>query len=79
MPNTRRPRRGTAEYVQYTNHLMIDLYEKSIREKEEEKIFHPVDYSEKENAKQFGAKWHKDKKMWYFTSQSDYEDFLNYE
>lgn len=79
MPNTRRPTRGTPEYVQYTNQLMIDLYEKSIKEKEGEKIYYPVDFAEKEIAKQFGAKWDKNKKMWYFTSQSDYEDFLNYE
>ena len=76
---TKRPPRNSPEYVQYTNQLMIDLYEKSIREKEQEKIYHPVDYSEKDIAKQFNAKWDKDKKMWYFSSQSDYEDFINYE
>jgi hypothetical protein len=58
---------------------MIDLYVKSFKEREQEKIYHQVDYAEKDIAKGFGAKWDKNKKMWFFTCQEDYEDFLNYE
>ena len=79
MPNTRRPTRGTPEYVLYTNQLMKELYEKSVKEKEQEKIYHPVDFSEKDIAKHFGAKWDKDRKSWYFTSRDDWEWYLNYE
>ncbi len=79
MQRIKKPRINTPEYVQYTNQLMIDLYEKSIREKEQEKIYEDIPFSEKELAKQFGAKWDKEKKMWFFTCQEDYEDFLNYE
>ena len=39
----------------------------------------PIDYSEKDIAKQFGAKWDATKKSWYFIFLSDYEDFINYE
>lgn len=79
MERIKKPRINTPEYTAYINKLMIDLYVKSLEAKEKEKIYEDIPYSEKELAKQFGAKWCKDRKSWYFSSQSDYEDFLNYE
>jgi len=66
------------EYTAYINKLMIDLYVKSIEAKEKEKIYEHVEYSEKELAKQFGAKWDKEKKQWYFTDRDSWEEFVNY-
>jgi hypothetical protein len=75
----KKPPLNTPEYTAYVNRLMIQLYEQSQKNKEIEKIYYPVSYCEKELAKQFKARWCKDQKSWYFTSNEDLEDFINYE
>jgi hypothetical protein len=57
---------------------MKELYLKANEESLKERIYEPVDYSEKELAKQFGAKWDKEKKQWYFTDRNSWEEFVNY-
>ncbi len=78
MERIKKPRINTPEYTAYINKLMIDLYVKSIEAKEKEKIYEDIPYSEKELAKQFGAKWDKEKKQWYFTDRDSWEEFVNY-
>lgn len=79
MQRIKKPRINTPEYTAYVNKLMIDLYVKSLEEKEKQKIYEDIPYSERNIAKQFNAKWDATKKSWYFTNESDWEDFLNYE
>ena len=43
--------------------------------KEEEKNYINVKYADKEKAKKLGAKWDKEAKQWYITS--NLEEFLN--
>ena len=78
MPNTKRPPRNSPEYAKYCSDLMKELYLKANEESLKERIYEPVDYSEKELAKQFGAKWDKEKKQWYFTDRNSWEEFVNY-
>jgi len=78
MPNTKRPPRSSPEYAKYCSDLMKELYLKANEESLKERIYEPVDYSEKELAKQFGAKWDKEKKQWYFTDRNSWEEFVNY-
>jgi hypothetical protein len=78
MQRIKKPRINTPEYTAYVNKLMIELYEKSLKEKEQEKIYEDIPFAEKEIAKQFGAKWCKDRKSWYFTDRNSWEEFVNY-
>lgn len=79
MQRIKKPRTNTPEYTAYVNKLMIDLYEKSIKEKEGEKIYEDIPFAEKEIAKQYNARWDKERKSWFFTSHDDWEGYLNYE
>ncbi len=78
MPNIKRPPRNSPGYAKYCSDLMKELYLKANEESLKERIYEPVDYSEKELAKQFGAKWDKEKKQWYFTDRNSWEEFVNY-
>ena len=78
MPNIKRPPRNSPEYAKYCSDLMKELYLKANEESLKERIYEPVEYSEKELAKQFGAKWDKEKKQWYFTDRNSWEEFVNY-
>ena len=78
MPSTKRPPRNSREYAKYCSDLMKELYLKANEESLKERIYEPVDYSEKELAKQFGAKWCIERKSWYFTDRNSWEEFVNY-
>jgi hypothetical protein len=78
MQRIKKPRINTPEYTAYVNKLMIDLYVKSLENKEKEKIYEDVPYSERNIAKQYGGKWDATKNSWYFTNKSDWEDFINH-
>jgi hypothetical protein len=75
----KKPPLNTPEYTAYVNKLMIDLYEKSQKNKENEKIYYPVAYCEREIAKKFKGRWDAENKGWYFPNEDCLNGFVDYE